>query len=92
MLGVFQGAPSINIQWSHNCAEKRSLVGRVVHSRRGGLLSLRAEQGQLDGLGDIFKEGSPVLLLALLDPVPVDAEGTGIYQLAHPLEGVGVAQ
>lgn len=67
------------------------LVGRVVHRRRRGFLPLCAEQDKLDGLGDVFKEGGPVLLLTFLDPVPIDAEGARVNQLAHPLERIGVA-
>ncbi|CAG6003703.1 unnamed protein product [Menidia menidia] len=47
--------------------------------------------GQQDGLWRVLEKCSSVLSLALLDPVAVDLESAGVYELADGLDRVRVA-
>lgn len=54
------------------------------------LSRIKVLQAQQHDLGRVLKEGGSILLLALLHPVSVDAEGTAVDQLADATNGVGV--
>lgn len=53
-----------------------------------GFKVLQVEQHDLSC---VLKEGSSVLLLPFLHPVPVDAEGTAIDEFADTAKGVGIS-
>lgn len=40
--------------------------------------------------GSILEEGGPILALTLLDPMPVDTEGTAIDDLAQNLDAIRI--
>lgn len=52
--------------------------------------SVKVLKPQQDDLGGVLEERCAVLLLALLHPVAVDAEGTAIDELAHAPQRVWV--
>lgn len=54
------------------------------------LLRLAVLQAQQHDLGRVLKQSRPVLLLALLHPVAVDAEGAAVDELADAAERVRV--
>lgn len=55
------------------------------------LSCIKVFQAQKHDLGCVLKEGSSILLLPLLHPVSVDAEGTAVDEFADPADGVGIS-
>lgn len=55
------------------------------------LLCFKVLQAQQHDLGGVLKEGGSVLLLPFLHPVPVDAEGTAVDELADAAERVRIS-
>lgn len=55
------------------------------------LLCFKVLQVQQHNLSCVLKEGSSVLLLPFLHPVPVDAEGAAVDEFADTAKGVGIS-
>lgn len=83
MLRSFVGFPST--------AVLALLQHRLIADRSRAFLLFRTPDGERPR-GQVLEEGRPILLLALLHPVPVESEGTAVDEAPYGPQCVRIPQ